>query len=365
MSAGSGVSAAASSPCPLFPVAKSDRRSRLVALRLPGGPPFCVPHIWPQWRCEGGCADRREVRRAESRGRSRWSSWWCRRQRSSCGTKPDGLPVRPWCGRQGRRPGSWSVPAETQNTSLFAISAITLLEVTAKPFPQLQPRPQQPRLDRRDAKFERLSRLLGRKTFHVSQNKDRAKARRQSLNRLGQDFLQFRLAILLFRIRTPIRDFAGNRIFLGLDVLVQRDHALRPTSPQLHQRFVDRNAHQPGIKLALALELIQIAVGLKEGILHHIFRVFAVLGDVLRNAKHIPVVAPDKFLKCRYISAFGGLNQSQLITDWFGYLLLDGCHSSSDATIFMPGVLERIVILLGNPPSELTVLTYLSRAGLR
>src|SRR5260370_41920127 len=124
------------------------------------------------------------------RGSLGWSCWWCPKHRRSVGPKPDGLPVRPWCGRQGRRPGSWSVPAETQNTSLFAISAITLLEVTAKPFPQLQPRPQQPRLDRRAAKFERLSRLLGRKTFHVSHNKDRAKARRQSLNRLVQDYLQ-------------------------------------------------------------------------------------------------------------------------------------------------------------------------------
>ena len=73
--------------------------------------------------------------------------------------------------------------------------------------------------------------------------------------------------------------------------------ALGPPAPQLHQRFVDRNADQPGIKLGLPLELIQISVSLEERILHHIFRVFTVLCDVLRYAEDIPIVASDQFLE--------------------------------------------------------------------
>ncbi len=119
------------------------------------------------------------------------------------------------------------------------------------------------------------------------------KLRGKSLNGLAQDFLQLRLVVLLLWIRTPIRDFTRDRIFFGLYIFIQRDHAFGPTTAQFHQRFVDRDPDQPGIELGLTLELIQIGVSLEERILHHIFRVFAVLRDVLRDAKYIPVIAPD------------------------------------------------------------------------
>jgi hypothetical protein len=107
-------------------------------------------------------------------------------------------------------------------------------------------------------------------------------------------------------------------------------------SGRRRRNFVDRDAHQPGIELRLSLELFQVGVGLEERILHHIFRVLAVLRDVLRNAKYVPVVTPDQFLERAYISALGGLNQRQLIADRFTYIWLDGCHLPSDATIFAP-----------------------------
>src|SRR5258705_7208176 len=155
---------------PTLSVCCDDCRSvRLLAGRFSYG-----LRTWPQWQNGGGCADRRGVRRAGNRGKSRWSFWWCRKPRSSCGTKPDGLPVQPWCGRPGRRPGSWLVPAKTQRTSLFAISALTFLEVTAEPFPQLQSGPQEPRFYRRNAELECFSCLLGRKPFYVAEDENRA-----------------------------------------------------------------------------------------------------------------------------------------------------------------------------------------------
>src|SRR5437660_7987435 len=123
--------------------------------------PFSSPGTWKRLRSEGGYAGPPGVRRAENPGRFRLSSWWCRRQRSSCGTRQGDLRVRPWCGRRARRRGSSSDRAEIQSISLCAISALTFLEVTAQPFPQLQASPQQPRLYRRNAEVERISRFLG------------------------------------------------------------------------------------------------------------------------------------------------------------------------------------------------------------
>ncbi len=179
---------------------------------------------------------RRAVRRAGSRGKSRWSSWWCRKPRSSCGTRPDGLPVQPWCGRPGRRPGSLSVPAGIQRTSLFAISALTFLKVTAEPFPQLQPSPQQPRLDR--------GKRLVPAPLRSSVESPSTSRSTNTVRKLGGSpwivllriSLQLGLVVLLLRVRTPIRDFARNGILLGLYILVQRNHALGTTAPQLHHR---------------------------------------------------------------------------------------------------------------------------------
>src|SRR6476646_8682371 len=179
-------------------------------VRLRAGRSSYGPHTWLLWRSANGCGDRRAVRRAGNRDISRWSFWWYRKPRSSCGTRPDGLPVQPWYGHRGRRQGRSSVTAGIQRPSLFAISALTFLKVAAEPLPQLQPSPQQPRLHRRNAQLQRVCCFLGRKPFHVAQNKNRAEAGRKSLNRLAQDFLELGLVVLLLRIRTPVRDFAGD-----------------------------------------------------------------------------------------------------------------------------------------------------------
>ena len=67
--------------------------------------------------------------------------------------------------------------------------------------------------------------------------------------------------------------------------------------------------------------------------MHHIFRVFAVLCNVLRDTKNISVVASDEFFERPDIAALGRLNQRQLITDRLTYFWLDGSHDSADSTI--------------------------------
>src|SRR5581483_11819134 len=69
-------------------------------------PSFSFLHSGIRWRSVGVFEGLREVRKGRNRGKSRWSSWWCCRQHSSCGTKPDGLPVRPASFRPARCRGS-------------------------------------------------------------------------------------------------------------------------------------------------------------------------------------------------------------------------------------------------------------------
>src|SRR5436853_7777998 len=146
--------------------------------------------------------------------------------------------------------------------------------------------------------------------------------------------MQLGLRVELLGIGRPIRDLARNRIILGLDVLVERYHAFGATTAQLHERLVDRDSHQPSVELRLTLELSQVLIGLQERILHHVFRVFPVLPNVLRDAEYVPAVALNQFFKRRDLSALGCLYQRQFITDGLAQLWCDGTNYSVDSTIF-------------------------------
>jgi len=43
--------------------------------------------------------------------------------------------------------------------------------------------------------------------------------------------------------------------------------------------------------------------------LHHVFRIFAVLRDVLRNSKDIAVVPPNQLLEGADVAGLGRMNQ--------------------------------------------------------
>ena len=106
------------------------------------------------------------------------------------------------------------------------------------------------------------------------------------------------------------------------------------STAELHQRFVHRDSDQPGIKLGLHLELRQILVRLQECVLHYVFRVFAVLRNVLRNPENVPVVTPNEFLERADIAGFRGINQYQLFGEWCRFVhLLDGSHEAPDSEV--------------------------------
>jgi hypothetical protein len=79
---------------------------------------------------------------------------------------------------------------------------------------------------------------------------------------------------------------------------------------------------------------MKITVSFQERVLHHIFRVFAILRNVLRDPKYVPIVPPNQFLKGTDVTALSGLYERQLVGNWLIYFGLDGTHYSSDATIF-------------------------------
>jgi hypothetical protein len=100
----------------------------------------------------------------------------------------------------------------------------------------------------------------------------------------------------------------------------------------------------------LALELMQVAIGFQECVLHYILSILTILRDVLRDAKNIPIVALDQFFERSDVAAFGCLNQRQLITDGLTYVWLDGIHSVSDATILRSVVEAALLFYLVTCP---------------
>jgi hypothetical protein len=97
-----------------------------------------------------------------------------------------------------------------------------------------------------------------------------------------------------------------------------RNHLAGAPLAQPHQRFVHRNPHQPRIKLGVALELVELLVRLQEGVLHDVLSILAVLRDVLRNAKDLPVVLLYQRLEGVYIAAPGTLDERYVRMHLFG-----------------------------------------------
>ncbi len=86
-----------------------------------------------------------------------------------------------------------------------------------------------------------------------------------------------------------------------------------PPLPQPHQRFIHRDAHQPGIKSRAALEIPQMPERFQKSILHRVFRVGVILRDVLRHAENFALVAIHQFFERRLVPALGSGNELRLV----------------------------------------------------
>src|SRR5580693_1606378 len=101
---------------------RAEKPSASAGFRRAPDQPSCGHDTWRRWLCEGGCEGLPGVRRVESRDKSRWSSWSYRRPRSSCGTRPDDLPIQLLCAHQSRHQGSWLTHSKNLRTSLVGVS---------------------------------------------------------------------------------------------------------------------------------------------------------------------------------------------------------------------------------------------------
>ena len=121
----------------------------------------------------------------------------------------------------------------------------------------------------------------------------------------------------MLRVGSPLGEIARDGAIFRLDIFVHGDGLAGLTLAQAHKTFVDCDADQPGGELGVALELVQLLVSLEEGILRDVFRVFAVLGNMLRYPKDLPFVLPDQLLKGSRIPLFGALDQRNVRVDLF------------------------------------------------
>ena len=174
--------------------------------------------------------------------------------------------------------------------------------------------------------MECLSRFFCRQMFDVTEGEDGAKTWGQTLNGTTEDIRELALVEYLLGIGPPLGKIAGNATVFGLNVLVHGDCLRGFALAQAHQALVDGDAGQPGRELGVALELIEFLVGLEEGILGDVFGVFAVLGNVLGDAKDLPLVLADELGECGCISSAGSLDQSDVGVDLFNSGCFNGRH---------------------------------------
>src|SRR5580692_2605683 len=200
-------------------------------------------------------------------------------------------------------------------------------EVAAETLAQLKTGAQQARFDGRNAEAERFGSVLGREPLDVAQLENHAEARGQSLDGLFQDLLELGLGVVLLRVGSPVGQVAGDAAILGGHILVDRDHFASAPLAEAHQGFVDCDSDQPCVELRVPLKLVKLFVGLEERVLHHVFSVFAILRNVLRNAKNLAIVLADELVISRQIPAANPFDQG-----YVGMLLvlcygLDGRHA--------------------------------------
>ena len=81
---------------------------------------------------------------------------------------------------------------------------------------------------------------------------------------------------------------------------------------KLHQRFIHRNSYQPCVKLRITFEPVKVLICLQERVLNHIFCIFPVLSDVLRDAENAAVIHPHEFFVSAYIAAPDPLDESKI-----------------------------------------------------
>src|SRR5215469_5959378 len=187
------------------------------------------------------CGRRREEEPGQSCRRSGWSCGRYQRRGGSRCSERGAIRDRFACPSREYRRGSSTIQKLPSCSSLrFAPSEI-LVEFLA----EFEPRAQEPRLHRRRGNSQDLGRFFGGKALHVAQKERDAENGIKLADHGIENFVEFRLRIPVLRRRTPVLDLAevGVITVAVRERLVKRD-LIGPPLAQLHQSFVDGDAHE-------------------------------------------------------------------------------------------------------------------------
>jgi len=153
-------------------------------------------------------------------------------------------------------------------------------------------------------KAESRSRLRSAQFFDVSKHDNGAELFGKAKHCIFKKLTEFRSGRILLRIQRSLDHI--HRKFSILPGLLQLLGAVARAEPR--QRFVDRNARQPGGKRCASGVLVQVLVGPDVSILHHIFRFGIIVQDRARDTIQALVVpAHDDLVQSR-IAGFDPLD---------------------------------------------------------
>jgi hypothetical protein len=80
-----------------------------------------------------------------------------------------------------------------------------------------------------------------------------------------------------------------------------------------HERFIGRNPHKPGVETGFTVEPIEVCESLQKSILHRVFGVFPIPGDITGEAEDLIFIARDKLFECGSIACASGCDKQRLV----------------------------------------------------
>src|SRR4029077_9390094 len=130
----------------------------------------------------------------------------------------------------------------------------------------------------------------------------------QAVDRFAQKVAALAPPAGFFRGGTPVHKYLRNRL-PAIVRAVWQDFETSPPFPQYHEGFIHGDACQPGGKLRLFLEGVEMKEGLVKALLRDIFSILAVFRYALRHGKNSLLVARNQFLEYLRIPNLCGSHQ--------------------------------------------------------
>src|SRR5262249_5210120 len=76
---------------------------------------------------------------------------------------------------------------------------------------------------------------------------------------------------------------------------------------------VRRNPHQPRVETGFTVKIAKVCISFQESILHRVFGVFAIPGDVTGEAEDLIFITRDKLFKCGSVACASGGDKQRFV----------------------------------------------------